>query len=107
MIRVKFSIGNNRLHGFEISGHSMFAPEGQDIVCAAVSSAALMAANTITEILEVSAKAEAESGSMVFRLSETNDKTEAILRGLELHLTELSKQYPHNIKVIYGGVKNA
>ena len=107
MIRVKFSIGNNRLHGFEISGHSMFAPEGQDIVCAAVSSAALMAANTITEILEVSAKAEAESGSMIFNLSETNDKTEAILRGLELHLTELSKQYPLNIKVIYGGVKNA
>ena len=85
----------------------MFAPEGQDIVCAAVSSAALMAANTITEILKVSAKAEAESGSMVFYLSETNDKTEAILRGLELHLTELSKQYPLNIKVIYGGVKNA
>ena len=85
----------------------MFAPEGQDIVCAAVSSAALMAANTITEILEVSAKAEAESGSMIFHLSETNDKTEAILRGLELHLTELSKQYPLNIKVIYGGVKNA
>ncbi len=107
MTRVKFLIGNNRLHGFEISGHSMFAPEGQDIVCAAVSSAALMAANTITEILEVSAKAEAESGSMFFHLSETNDKTEAILRGLELHLTELSKQYPHNIKVIYGGVKNA
>ena len=107
MIRVKFSIGNNRLHGFEISGHSMYAPEGQDIVCASVSSAALMAANTLTEIVGAPARAEAESGSMVFQLNETNEKTEAILRGLELHLTELSKQYPHNIKVIYGGVKNA
>ncbi|MBP3697436.1 MAG: ribosomal-processing cysteine protease Prp [Clostridia bacterium] len=107
MIRVKFSIGNNRLHGFEISGHSMYAPEGQDIVCASVSSAALMAANTLTEIVGAPARAEAESGSMVFHLNETNEKTEAILRGLELHLTELSKQYPHNIKVIYGGVKNA
>ena len=36
-----------------------------------------------------------------------NAQTEAVLRGLELHLTELSKQYPLNIKVIYGGVKNA
>ena len=107
MIRVKFSIGNNRLHGFEISGHSMYAPEGQDIVCASVSSAALMAANTLTEIVGAPARTEAESGSMVFHLNETNEKTEAILRGLELHLTELSKQYPHNIKVIYGGVKNA
>ena len=107
MTRVKFLIGNNRLHGFEISGHSMFAPEGQDIVCAAVSSAALMAANTITDVIGTPAKAEAESGSMIFYLSETNEKTEAILRGFELHLKELSKQYPLNIKVIYGGVKNA
>ena len=85
----------------------MFAPEGQDIVCAAVSSAALMAANTITDVIGTPAKAEAESGSMIFHLSETNEKTEAILRGFELHLKELSKQYPLNIKVIYGGVKNA
>ena len=107
MIRVKFLIGNNRLHGFEISGHSGLAPEGQDIVCASVSSAALMAANTITEVIGTPAKAEAESGSMVFHLSETNEKTEAVLRGLKLHLTGFSKQYPLNIKVIYGGVKNA
>lgn len=85
----------------------MFAPEGRDIVCAAVSSAALMAANTITDVIGAPAKAKAESGSMFFHLSETNEKTEAVLRGLELHLTELSKQYPLNIKVIYGGVKNA
>ena len=64
-----------------------------------------MAANTVTEILGIPARAEAEDGSMIFHLSETNDKTEAVLRGLELHLTELSKQYPLNIKVIYGGVK--
>ncbi|MBR2868675.1 MAG: ribosomal-processing cysteine protease Prp [Clostridia bacterium] len=107
MIRVRFSIGNNRLHGFEIKGHSMSAPEGQDIICASVSSAALMAANTITEIIGIPARAEAESGSMVFYPEEVNENTEAVLRGLELHLTELSKQYPLNIKVIYGGVKNA
>ena len=85
----------------------MFAPEGQDIVCAAVSSAALMAANTVTEIIGAPARAEAESGSMFFHLNEANDNAESVLRGLELHLTELSKQYPKNIKVIYGGVKNA
>ena len=107
MIKARIYRKNQKICGFEISGHAGYAAAGEDIVCAAVSSAALMAANTITEILGVSAKAEAESGSMIFNLSETNDKTEAILRGLELHLTELSKQYPLNIKVIYGGVKNA
>ena len=85
----------------------MSAPEGQDIICASVSSAAFMAANTITEIIGIPARAEVESGSMVFYPEEVNENTEAVLRGLELHLTELSKQYPLNIKVIYGGVKNA
>ena len=107
MIRVRFLIGNNRLHGFEISGHSGFAPTGQDIVCASVTSAALMAANTVTDVICSKADATAQDGFIALRVHETNEKTEAVLRGLKLHLTELSKQYPHNIKVIYGGVKNA
>ena len=49
MIQVIFTVKDNDICGFEISGHSDYAEEGSDIVCAAVSSAALMTANTITE----------------------------------------------------------
>ena len=107
MIRVKFLIGNNRLTGFEIKGHAMFAESGKDVVCAAVSSAAYMAANTVTEIIGAKAKAVAVDGAMHFEVCEECDKCLAVLKGFELHMTELSKQYPQNIKVIYGGVKNA
>ncbi len=107
MIRVKFLIGNNRLTGFEIKGHAMFAESGKDVVCAAVSSAAYMAANTVTEIIGAKAKAAAADGAMHFEVKEPCDKCLAVLKGFELHMTELSKQYPQNIKVIYGGVKNA
>ena len=107
MIRVKFLIGNNRLTGFEIKGHAMFAESGKDVVCAAVSSAAYMAANTVTEIIGAKAKATATDGAMHFEVCEECDKCLAVLKGFELHMTELSKQYPQNIKVIYGGVKNA
>ena len=107
MIRVKFLIGNNRLTGFEIKGHAMFAESGKDVVCAAVSSAAYMAANTVTEIIGARAKATATDGAMLLEVSEECDKCLAVLKGFELHVTELSKQYPQNIKVIYGGVKNA
>ena len=107
MIRVKFSIGNNRLHGFEISGHAGFAENGEDIVCASVSSAAYMAANTITDVIGADAVAKAGEASMSVKLNQPDEQAETVLKGLELHLTELSKQYPLNIKVIYGGVKNA
>ena len=91
MIKVRLLIGNDRLTGFDISGHAMFAESGSDIVCASVSSAAYMAANTVTEIIGAAA--------------EDNEAAFAVLDGLRLHLTELSKQYPKNIKIIYGGVK--
>ena len=105
MIRVKFLIGNKQLTGFEIKGHAMFAESGRDVVCAAVSSAAYMTANTITEIIGAKADASAQDGMMRVTLSQPDEQTETVLRGLELHLTELSKQYPENIKIIYGGVK--
>ena len=102
MIKVRLLIGNDRLTGFDISGHAMFAESGSDIVCASVSSAAYMAANTV-----IGAAAEVSVGEaeMHFLLKEDNEAAFAVLDGLRLHLTELSKQYPKNIKIIYGGVK--
>ena len=107
MIRVKFFVGNRQLKGFQISGHSGFAENGEDIVCASVSSAAYMAANTVTDIIRADAEAAADDGAMTLLVNEPCERTETVLKGLELHLTELSKQYPDNIKIIYGGVKNA
>ncbi len=107
MIRVKFLVGNRQLAGFEIRGHADFADIGEDIVCASVSSAAFMAANTITEIIGAKAEANADNGAMSLTVKEPCERTGTVLKGLELHLTELSKQYPDNIKIIYGGVKNA
>ena len=107
MIKVRFSVGNRQLKGFEISGHAMYAESGSDIVCASVSSAAYMAANTITDVIGADADAVAGDGTMSVTLNQPNEYAQAVLKGLELHLTELSKQYPQNIKLIYGGVKNA
>ncbi len=107
MIRVKFTVGNRQLNGFEISGHAGFAESGKDIICAAVSSAAYMAANTITDVIGANAEVGEGNGAMTVALKGPNERAETVLKGLELHLTELSKQYPDNIKIIYGGVKNA
>ena len=108
MIRVKFFVGNRQLKGFEISGHAGFAESGKDIICASVSSAAYMAANTITDVIGANAEAQVdENGAMALTLNEPDERAETVLKGLELHLSELSEQYPENIKIIYGGVKNA
>lgn len=93
MIEASFSIRKNSA-SFTIKGHSGSDVSGRDIVCAAVSSAAYMAANTVTEILGVKdAEAEVDDGYMHFIVSGSNAAGD-IIRGLQLHLTQLAEEYP-------------
>lgn len=105
MINIRFIKAHDMITGFELKGHSGFSQHGTDIVCAAVSSAAFMTANTLTEILGIDADVSADDGYMMMKLT-TNDALRAqdILRGFELHLNELSEQYKSNISVIYSEV---
>ena len=100
MITVTFNCSGNLICGFEILGHSGFSEEGSDIVCAAVSSAVYLAANTITEILHINADVTENDGFMSLSLSKREAVNSAVvLDGLRLHLTALSEQYTKYIKV--------
>lgn len=94
---------DGKLEGFRIAGHSGYGEEGQDIVCAAVSSAAYMTINTVTDVLGVTPLSlRVEEGDLFFRV-ETKDEPSCrnLLRGLKLHLTGLEEQYSGFIKVGY------
>ena len=103
MTKVKFLCSDNLIKGFEISGHSGYADEGQDIVCSAVSSAAYLVANTVTEIKKINAKAEDKDGYMVFLIPDDEiDDCQDLMEGMLLHVNELAKQYPDYLKVERG-----
>ncbi|MBR0509761.1 MAG: ribosomal-processing cysteine protease Prp [Clostridia bacterium] len=97
MIKASFSIHGDSA-AFQITGHAEYAEPGQDIVCAAVSSAAYFAANTVTEILRVPAEVEEKAGSMRLAFSDSAAAAD-IVRGLLLHLENLEAQYPAFISV--------
>ena len=107
MTSVKFLVDEKVIYGFSINGHSSVDCDDEvgKIVCSAVSSAAYMAANTITEIIGDSAVAEEDDAKMIFKVENPSDKTIAVLNGLKLHLEQLSNQYSNNIR-IYGGAKH-
>lgn len=104
MTKVRFFADEKGLYGFEIKGHSSknYDDELGKIVCAAVSSAAYMAANTVTEIIGDKAAADVSDGAMRFEVTTPCDKTRAVLEGLRLHLGELSAEYGSNIVIIGG-----
>ena len=101
MTKATFYFDGNVPYGFLISGHSGFASEGEDIVCASVSSASYMVANTITEILNVNAKIEVSDAKMKLTVNkEQRHITKDILLGLKLHLDSLAEDYPKFLETL-------
>lgn len=88
------------LVGFRISGHNGVA--GEDIVCAAVSSAAYLTVNTITDVIRANAQVDMRDGYMLVRVSPKEAKDcRSIFAGFKLHMLGLEEQYPQNINVSY------
>ena len=56
MTKCEFFTEGDRITGFTISGHSGYAEQGQDIVCAAISAVATMAEATINDVCGAKAK---------------------------------------------------
>ena len=91
---------NGALCGFDVQGHSGSAKSGQDIVCAAVSSAVFMAANTLTEVCGCTAHVEQADGKLYMTVCEPDtQKAQEVLKGLHIHLQGLSAQYPTFITI--------
>ncbi|MBQ3150624.1 MAG: ribosomal-processing cysteine protease Prp [Clostridia bacterium] len=104
MISVRFFNDGDLISGFSVSGHAGLAQSGRDILCAAVSSAAYMAANTLIEICSAECETEVSDGFMEVRPKVYDSEgIQIVLKGLSLHLRELSAQYPKQMKIIYGG----
>ncbi len=101
MITVKF-FGTDPIEGFEASGHGTVSSDDNEgrIICAAVSSAVYLSANTLSEIVGASIDASDDGEVLSVRVISKKEESQTILRGLKLHLTELSKQYKKSIKII-------
>ncbi len=94
MIRAIFTVQDKLVTGFEISGHSGFSKQGSDIICSAVSSAAYMAVNTLTDVQKLDCDVTVNDGFMELKLSKAEAKAaQVVLNGLLLHLDALSKEY--------------
>lgn len=103
MIKAEFfKTPDGHLLGFRIKGHSGYAEAGKDIICAFVSSAAYMTANTITEIIGIKAEVEDGDGKMLLRVNKKDaEKCRDMLEGLKLHLINTEEQYPEFLQVNY------
>ncbi len=97
MITVEIHGQEDALVGFTVSGHAGAGAAGEDIVCAAVSSAAFMTANTVTEIIGADAEAISEDGYMHLIVLDDVPACQSILQGFLLHMRQMQTQYPDRV----------
>ena len=107
MTTVAFHLEGSRIVGFDVKGHSGYAEEGSDIVCAAVTSAVRLCECTINDVLglEASVKVRQKDASISLKLpgslGQTNESTcQALLTALMVYCSELHEEYPENISVL-------
>ncbi|MEG1870104.1 MAG: ribosomal-processing cysteine protease Prp [Oscillospiraceae bacterium] len=100
MIIADFAAKSRKLCGFKLSGHAGYANAGNDIVCAAVTSAVQLTVNNLTEIFNIDATVTVLENVIECKVSSTNNQTAVkLLEGLKLHLEILSEDYMGTIKV--------
>ena len=107
MTTVTFYSQGSRVTGFEVRGHSGYAPEGEDIVCAAVTSAVRLVECAVNDVLglEASVKVKEQDASISLKLpnglGQTNESTcQTLLVALMVHFVQLAEEYPENITVL-------
>ena len=107
MTVVTFSSQGSRLVGFEVKGHSGYAGAGEDIVCAAVTSAVRVVECTVNDVLGLEAPVKVRekdaylSLKLPSGLGQTNESTcQALLTGLMVYLVQLAEEYPQQISVM-------
>ena len=105
MTTIRFFRSQGRLTGFSCRGHSGYAEAGEDIVCAAITSAVRLAECTINDVLSAGAAVRqdwdtAEISLLLPDSCKSRAGCEAVLQGFFLYMRELSKENPNHLTVL-------
>ncbi|MGI6781957.1 MAG: ribosomal-processing cysteine protease Prp [Acholeplasmataceae bacterium] len=99
MITYKQSFNNQNLDSITVSGHALFAPYGEDIVCAAVSTAIIMTINAIEKLNEKhNIKVDLKEGYVKITVLNLTDVVKGLLENLTYSLADIECQFPKYLK---------
>ena len=107
MTTITFHTEGNRIIGFDSVGHSGFAAEGEDIVCAAITSTIRLVECVLNDVMGLcaSVKIDEENTEITLRLpgslGPTAENTcQNLLTGMMVYLSQLHSEYPDNVEVM-------
>lgn len=93
MLKAVFYRQNGRYCGFDVSGHAGYGTEGNDVVCAAVSSAVELVCNTITDFFKVKADVTVGENKISLRLIESSENAQQLIESFYQHMLFVAEDY--------------
>ena len=107
MTTVTFYTEGSRITGFDASGHSGYAEEGGDIVCAAVTSTVRLVECIVNDVMGLCASVKINEKTALISLrlpgslgQAAEDTCQTLLTGMMVYLSELHGEYPQYIEVL-------
>ena len=98
MIQAEFFEKNGEITGFRVNDHAGYAESGEDIVCAAVSSAVQLTANLL-DALELQPDVNLGENVVECMLPSAGDLQATVLEQFRLHLEAVQEEFPENINI--------
>lgn len=101
MINAVFLKDNSGFYGFDVSGHAGYAEYGEDIICAGVSSALMLTANTITDFFALETKINQKENDIILVVTDKDQTSAAnkLIASLKNHLDLIEEQYSGTINI--------
>lgn len=107
MIQASFETDGSRITAFTVAGHSGLAPSGEDLLCAAVTSAVRLTECAVNDVLGLHApvKVQEEEASIHLKLprnleGEADQVCQTLLAALMVYLVQLQEEYPQHMNVM-------
>ena len=107
MTTVTFTTKGQRIEAVEFKGHAALADAGEDVLCAALTSAIRLIETTVNDVLAVGAAVKVKEEKALISLKLPGDMGEenevvcqALLAGVMVYLAQLSEEYPENLTVL-------
>lgn len=94
MINISRSVGL-----VTINGHANYAPHGQDIVCAAVSTLTQVFIASVEELTPDTIQSVVTAGKVVIRYGNLSEKAQTLLDSFFIGLEMIANEYPDNVQM--------
>ena len=107
MTTASFVTEGSRLLAFTVAGHSGLAQAGEDILCAAITSAVRLTECAINDVLglEAGVKVSEKDASITLKLprnltGEADEVCQTLLAALMVSFVQLQEEYPEHMNVM-------